>query len=105
MQHEILNEIHNNPAINNNPIVTSISYASGWIGSGILMFVGSIGEATDSLKFAGAVGGLIMLCISMRKGYMDNQIKKAERRIKVAEAKIKECEAKKAEKELHGSGN
>lgn len=98
MPHEIFNEINNNPVVQNNPIVSSVSFAAGWIGSGILLFVGSIGEATDVIKFAGAVGGLVMLFISARRGYIDNQIKKTD-------LKIKKLEALKLEKEINGKGN
>jgi hypothetical protein len=96
MQQEILNEIHNNPVIQSNPVVSSVSYALGWIGSGLLLFIGSIGEATDVVRFTGAIGGLVMLFISLRKSYIDNQIKKTE-------LKIKKLEAKKLEKDINGS--
>ncbi len=96
MQQEILNEIHNNPVIQSNPAVSSVSISLGYIGTGLLLFVGSIGEATDAIKLAGSIGGLIMILISARRGYLDNQLKKTE-------LKIKKLEAKKLEKDINGS--
>ena len=98
MHQEILNEIHNNPVIHSTPVTSSISLALGWTGSGLLLFIGSIGDATDTIRLAGAVGGLIMLFISMRKQYIDNQIRKTE-------LKAKKLELKKLEKEVNGSNN
>jgi len=97
MQQEILNEIHNNPVIQSNPVVSSVSIALGYIGSGLLLFIGSIGEATDAIKLAGAIGGLIMILISARRGYLDNQLKKIE-------IKMKKLEAKKLENDINENG-
>ena len=90
MQHEIMNEIHSNPALNSNPVATTLAYASGWVGSAMLMYIGTISEATDLIKFIGAIGGVGMLFISFRRGYLDNKIKKLEIKMKEAELKKKE---------------